>query len=88
MSCGNPHATPCSQVLLRIHEYLDDEVEATFVEAIVTHLDECPPCATQVHVERTVRALVVRSCGSTAAPEALRVQIIERIRANRLGEGS
>ena len=84
MSCGNPHATPCSEVRVHIHEYLDGVIEATFVQAIVTHLDECPPCMSEVRVERTVRALVVRSCSPVSAPEALRVQIIARIRANGL----
>lgn len=83
MSCGNPHATPCTEVLVHIHEYLDGTVDATFMMAVVQHLDECPPCQTEVRVEQTVRALVVRSCGSASAPDALRMQIITSIRSIR-----
>ena len=83
MSCGNPHATPCTEVLVHIHEYLDGTVDATFYAAVVQHLDECPPCNTEVRVEQTVRALVVRSCTGTTAPDALRMQIITRIRSIR-----
>ena len=86
MSCGNPHATPCTEVLVHIHGYLDGTVDATFMSAVVQHLDECPPCQTEVRVERTVRALVVRSCGGTSAPDALRMQIITRIRAIRTSD--
>ena len=86
MSCGQPHATPCSDVLVQIHAYLDGTVDATFYSSFVEHLDECSPCLTEVRVEKTVRALIVRSCGGASAPETLRMQILTRIRATRLSE--
>ena len=27
MSCGNPHAVPCADVLDRVYEYLDGEID-------------------------------------------------------------
>jgi len=66
---------------VHIHEYLDGTVDATFYAAVVQHLDECPPCKTEVRVEQTVRALIVRSCTGTSAPDSLRMQIITRIRS-------
>jgi len=86
MSCGQPHATPCSEVLVHIHAYLDGTVDAMFYASFVEHLDECPPCLTEVRVEQTVRALIVRSCGGASAPETLRMQILTRIRATRVSD--
>lgn len=66
MSCGNPHAVPCTEVLLRIHEYLDNEADAmdgVTIHEIQHHLEECPPCMRQFGLEQMVRALVQRACG-------------------------
>ncbi|MEI8260491.1 MAG: mycothiol system anti-sigma-R factor [Actinomycetes bacterium] len=73
-------------MLVQIHAYLDGTVDATFYSSFVEHLDECSPCLTEVRVEQTVRALIVRSCGGASAPETLRMQILTRIRATRLSE--
>ena len=66
MSCGNPHEIPCSEVLLRIHEYLDNEAEAldglTFHQ-MQHHLEECAPCMAQFGLEQMIRTLVQRACG-------------------------
>ena len=44
MSCGNPHETPCSEVLDRVYWYLDGEMSADDCDHIRQHLDECGPC--------------------------------------------
>ena len=80
MSCGNPHATPCSDVLDLVYEFLDGEVDDEMRGRIAQHLDECGPCLQQYGLEQAVKALVHRSCGCDVAPERLRVQIVARIR--------
>ena len=90
MSCGNPHATPCTEVLLRLHEYLDNEPDAldgVTLHQIQHHLEECPPCMKQFGIEQMVRSLVQRSCGCHGSgcdcgcvpSEELRTRIISHI---------
>lgn len=80
MSCGNPHAMPCTQVLSLMHEYVDDEVAEVQRVDIVQHLGECPPCDEQVSLVRAIKVVVHRSCAGEAAPDSLRVSIVARIR--------
>jgi mycothiol system anti-sigma-R factor len=80
MSCGNPHETPCADVLAAVYDYLDGEIDDTRRALIVQHLDECGPCLQQFGLEQAVKSLVHRSCACEMAPEHLRVQIITRIR--------
>ena len=39
MSCGKPHETPCSDVLARVYDYLDGEIDDDSVGHIRQHLD-------------------------------------------------
>jgi mycothiol system anti-sigma-R factor len=80
VSCGNPHATPCTEVLEHVHQYVDGEVTEKQRIVIIEHLEECAPCVHQFEVVRTVKALVHRSCGSQSAPDGLRLEIVTRIR--------
>jgi hypothetical protein len=34
MSCGNPHETPCAEVLDRVFEYIDGELDGHRVHKI------------------------------------------------------
>lgn len=81
MSCGNHHATPCSEVLSLVYVYIDDECDAVQGIQITTHLDECGPCAEIVRIERVIKARVKSSCDCTEAPETLRTSIVTSIRA-------
>ena len=80
----NPHAhheghTDCSEVLHRIYEYLDGELEATDVARIATHLAECQPCLAQHDLDVALKQVVRRSCQGETAPMAIRTQIMARI---------
>lgn len=79
MSCGRPHATPCTTVLSLVHAYTDGEVTEVQRIDIVQHLQECPPCDEQFQTVRAVKVLVQRS-GGAAAPDRLRAEIVTRIR--------
>jgi mycothiol system anti-sigma-R factor len=79
MSCGKPHETDCSEVLERVAFFIDNELDQADSAQIQRHLDECGPCLDEFGLERTVKALVARSC-SEHAPEALRDKVLLRIR--------
>jgi mycothiol system anti-sigma-R factor len=84
MSCGQPHDTPCSDVLDAVYFYLDGEQNAHDRDEIRQHLDECGPCLRQYGLENAVKALVARCCGSDQAPIDLRDRVLVRINQVRL----
>ena len=79
MSCGKPHDKDCSEVLERVFYFIDNEMEQADSSEIQEHLDECGPCLQKYDLERTVKALVARSCAEHA-PESLRDKVLLRIR--------
>jgi mycothiol system anti-sigma-R factor len=87
MSCGNPHETDCGEVLDRVYEYLDNELDAAAVGKIRQHLDECGPCLSEYDLDLVLKALVKRTCGGDAAPEELRARILLKITEVRLTLG-
>ena len=84
MSCGNPHETDCSEVLDRVYEYLDNELEELDCAKIRQHLDECGPCLKQYDLDLALKALIRRSCACEPAPEELRTKILTRITTVRI----
>ncbi|MDQ1643683.1 MAG: hypothetical protein QOJ90_3034 [Actinomycetota bacterium] len=78
MSCGNPHDVPCSEVLDRVYEYLDGELNKERVHEIKHHLEECAPCLREFGLEEAVKSIVKRSC-SDPAPAELRAKVMQRI---------
>jgi mycothiol system anti-sigma-R factor len=84
MSCGEPHATPCSEVLEAVYLYLDGEQDQDHREKVRIHLDECSPCLRQYGLEQAVKALVARSCGGDPAPADLRSRVLVRIQEVRV----
>lgn len=79
MSCGNPHATPCSEVMDHLDEFLDRELDGESMARLRVHLDECPPCKAQVAFAIMWQKLVARSCGAAGAPTTLHARIMTRI---------
>jgi mycothiol system anti-sigma-R factor len=78
MSCGNPHDVPCSEVLDRVYEYLDGELDKERVHEIKHHLEECAPCLREFGLEEAVKSIVKRCC-SDPAPAELRAKVLQRI---------
>lgn len=64
----------CADFLERIVCLLDDELDPGGVAEVRAHLDECAPCLRSYELQRTVKALVARSCCETA-PESLRQRV-------------
>ena len=84
MSCGNPHEVECSEVLDRVYEYLDGELDRERVHVIKEHLDECSPCLREFGLEEAVKSLVKRSCGRDDVPVDLRRKVMTRIETVRV----
>jgi mycothiol system anti-sigma-R factor len=87
VSCGQPHAVPCSEVLEQVYVYLDGELGAEEIARIRQHLDECAPCLEEYGLDQLVKSLVARCCGHDHAPDALRRKILARIREIRVELG-
>ena len=83
MSCGDPHETPCSEVLEQVYLYLDGEAEEHDREHVRIHLDECAPCLRKYGLEQAVKALVARSCAEQA-PVDLRDRVLFKIQQVRI----
>ena len=61
VSCGNPHETPCAEVLDRVYEFIDGELDGERRHEIKHHLEECAPCLQEFGLEEPVKAIVKRS---------------------------
>jgi len=79
MSCGKPHATPCSEVLALVYNYLDGELDQDGCSDVKGHLEECGPCLREYGLEEAVKKLVHKSCGCDPVPEDLRDKVLARI---------
>jgi mycothiol system anti-sigma-R factor len=77
------HAEPtpgeCADFLEQIVYFLDNELDQADCSAVRLHLDSCNPCLEKYDLQRTVKAVVARSC-TEAAPEELRNRVLLRIR--------
>jgi mycothiol system anti-sigma-R factor len=69
----------CANALARMFAFIDHELAEADKGEIERHLDECAPCLSKYDLERTVKALVARSC-TEHAPETLRDRVLVRIR--------
>ena len=79
MSATPEHPKDCSEVLGRVFFFLDNELDQASCADIQKHLDECGPCLANYNLERTVKALVARSCTETA-PDGLRSKVLLSIK--------
>jgi len=82
VSCGNPHAVPCDEVIDRVYEYIDGEMDLGRRHEIKEHLEECAPCLREFGLEEAVKAIVKRSCSDPAPPD-LRAKVLSNIAAVR-----
>ncbi|WP_404381355.1 mycothiol system anti-sigma-R factor [Knoellia locipacati] len=83
-SHGESHAE-CSEVLHRIYEYLDGEMQPSDVARVAEHLEACGPCLNEHDLDRAVKDAVRRSnAHEQGCPDSLRFQIVQRITMVRL----
>jgi mycothiol system anti-sigma-R factor len=76
---SSPDSGECADFLQQIVYMLDNELDQTECSAVRRHIDECSPCLQKYDLERTVKALVARSC-SESAPEGLRERVLLQLR--------
>ena len=69
----------CEQVLTRVYEFLDNEIDVASGDAIRHHLAMCEPCLEKFDVEEAVRSVVHRCCGGEVAPSRLRAKIVTQL---------
>ena len=69
----------CAEFLEQIVYFLDNELDDADCAAVRLHLDSCNPCLVKYDLERTVKALVARSCAEPA-PMELRQRVLLQIR--------
>lgn len=73
----------CDEVLARMFSFIDNELDEADCTEIQQHLDDCGPCLQKYDLERTVKALVARSC-TEHAPDTLRQRVLLKIREVRV----
>ncbi len=70
----NPRALSCEEVIERLFDYLDRELDAQQAADIEWHLDRCRDCFTRAEFERRLRARVAAT-GTAKAPPRLHQRI-------------
>lgn len=70
----------CEKARRDLEEYLRHEVCKTSQTDIAEHLESCRSCQDEALVARTLTDVVARACRETA-PEQLRDQVLQRLRA-------
>lgn len=72
MSAAQDGQIDCEQVLNRIHEFLDHELDEASGDEIRRHIADCEPCLDEVDVDSALKALINRVCSGEKAPASLR----------------
>jgi mycothiol system anti-sigma-R factor len=73
----------CRELHQKVYAFLDGELDPELRAVVEKHLDSCPACRADVHVERELwGALGERLRRSEPAPAALRARILEGIQAS------
>lgn len=78
--CGAGDGVDCAEVVEKVYLYLDGELDSDATLLLRGHLDECVGCLRAYGLEKEVKALVARCCGSDRAPAELRHRVLARIR--------
>ena len=73
----------CADFLEQIVYFLDNELDEADCAVVRAHLDTCNPCLERYDLQRTVKAIVARSC-SESAPTELRAKIMMRLQQVRI----
>lgn len=79
MTFGDATHVNCPEILQRIYQFVDNELDTADCLSIQAHLNECAPCLQVCDFERLRRAVVARSC-CEQAPQELRQRVLFSIR--------
>lgn len=72
----------CEEAIDRLFEFIDNELPDDELRRIGEHLEECPPCEAELHVNQKIMS-IVNKCPKEAAPEQLRSRILATIEQAR-----
>lgn len=70
----------CEEVVIRLWEYLDEELTPEEVEAVAAHLSRCGRCHPRCCRDRAFLALLARQRFGHSAPPLLQASILARLR--------
>ena len=79
MSHGGMSFDDCTDVVQRVWEFLDSELDESSAHAIRQHLAACEGCLDRFDVEQELKSLLHRSCGGDVAPSHLRAKIVAQL---------
>ncbi|MDR2348099.1 MAG: zf-HC2 domain-containing protein [Bifidobacteriaceae bacterium] len=84
----NHHPThwKCEEALLKLHRFIDDELHAAEVTAMLMHLEGCDSCSHEADVISRLKDAVRQACVEVA-PDHLRSRISLAIAELRAGTG-
>ncbi len=80
---GVPTTAECVDFLQQIVYFIDNELAEADCAAVREHLDTCNPCLERYDLQRTVKAVVARSCAEVA-PTELRSRVMLRLQQVRV----
>ena len=72
----------CKEVLIRLWEYLDDELRAEEAEAVAAHLRRCCDCYPAYRCDRALLELLARQRKTCSAPSGLAMSIRIRLKVS------
>ena len=79
----DPSAAECVDYLEQIVFFIDNELAEADCSAVRAHLDSCNPCLEKYDLQRTMKAVVARSCAEVA-PSELRDKVMLRLQQVRV----
>lgn len=77
----------CSEVLERLFEYLDGELEATTASQVREHLEKCRRCYPRLEFERAFMEALNRARAGEEPPRDLRNRVVDVLREEGLELG-
>jgi mycothiol system anti-sigma-R factor len=80
---ASPSAEECVDYLEQIVFFIDNELAEADCTAVRKHLDSCNPCLEKYDLQRTMKAVVARSCAEVA-PSDLRSKVMLRLQQVRV----
>jgi mycothiol system anti-sigma-R factor len=78
-----PTAAECADFFEQIVFFIDNELAEADCTAVRKHLDTCNPCLEKYDLQRTMKAVVQRSCAEVA-PSELRSKVMFRLQQVRV----
>ncbi|MDH2415337.1 mycothiol system anti-sigma-R factor [Nocardioides sp. CER19] len=79
----DPSAAECADFFEQIVFFIDNELAEADCTAVRKHLDSCNPCLEKYDLQRTMKAVVARSCAEHA-PSELRDKVMLRLQQVRV----